>query len=65
MTDWVLYEISLYDQKGNFVKRYACVPPFTTAPDVVVAADRYFVLTEDMTYHEARGVHFLPAEKQA
>ena len=60
----MLYEITLYDTKDKFVKRYPCVPPFPIPPDVVVRGERYFVLGESLTYHEALGVHFLPEEDE-
>lgn len=58
-----LYEFSLYNLDGTFFRRYPCVPPFEEAPWIAVVEDRYFVLNDDLTYHESRGVHFLPSAK--
>ena len=65
--DFTLYEINFYDEEGKFLHRRSCVPPFDRAPWVIVAGERYFVLMDDMTYHEAIGVHFtdpLPKEEK-
>lgn len=64
MSDTTLYEFTLYDANGEFLRRYPCIPPFEVAPDLAVVpgddGNRYFVLMEDLTYHETAGVHFLP-----
>lgn len=59
--DETLYEFNLYDAEGKFLQRFPCLPPFEEAPWIAVSGDRYFVLVDDMTYHEATKVHFLPA----
>lgn len=58
--DCTLYEFALYDAENKFLTRFPCVPPFEVAPWIVISGTRYFVLTDDMTYYEAEGVHWLP-----
>ena len=56
-----LYEFMLHDADGTFLCRLACVPPFHPAPEIAISGTRYFVLMDDLTYHEAAGVHWLPS----
>ncbi len=60
MSDETLYEITLYGLEGEFLNRVSCIPPFESAPEIVISGTKYFVLMNDMTYHEAEGVHWLP-----
>ena len=55
----ILYEFSLYDTEGKFVRRVPCDPPFDPAPDVAIDGTRYYILMEDGTYAETAGVHWL------
>jgi len=59
--DGLLYEFNLFDAEGSFLKRLPCVPPFEEAPEIAISGERYFLLMEDGSYHEASGVHWLPA----
>lgn len=62
--DWTLYEFQLYTAAGEFLVRIPCIPPFERAPGVAIHDTRYFVLMDDMTYHETAGVHWLPSIPQ-